>query len=221
MSEQEKGNGRTHEEQRTRMVEYQFFDLRKVKMTSKGADVAHQEGGSDLGMVTKLGETTAHPDLQKALDRLRPIMARRLGLLCGTDVARDIAKGDLSKYQVAMDKETEVINRCNVNGITFVGSGEKYGVMLTGSILVPGGGSVGLAVPKIAFELDTLGYESECEDLCEEVKKEVYAYRFQNKKAQLDLEFEANKADEEGKIKDKPAEEKPKGKGRGKKTELI
>lgn len=212
-----KGNGKTPEEQRTRKLEYQHFDLRKIKMQKKGADVDHHEGGSDAGIVSKIGETTPHPDLQKALDALKPIMARRLGLLCGTDVAREIAKGDLDKYQIALDKEKEVINRCNVNGLTFVGSGDKFGVMITGSILLPENGSVGLAVSKITFAEDVLGYEKECEQLCENVKKEVYAYRFQNKKAQLDIEFEANKAEtEEG-------EGKGKGKGRkaGKTPELI
>jgi ribosomal protein L29 len=186
-----------HEEQRTRLLEYQHFDLKKIKLEKKGADISHHEAGSDAGLITKIGETIPHPDLKKTMELLKPIMARRLGLLEGTDTAKLIAKGDLDNYKIASDKEREIINRCNVNGITFGGSGDKYWVMITGSVLTPESGSFGLAVPKITFGTDTLGYEEEAENICEEIKKEVFAYRFQNKKQQLDLVFEAEKIEEE------------------------
>lgn len=213
MEDQKKGNGKTTNEQKSRVLEYQHFDLRKVKIDKNGANVDHHEGGSDAGIVSKIGETTPHPDLQKSLDALKAIMARRLGLLEGTDIAREISKGDLAKYELALNREKEIINRCNVNGLTFTGSGDKFGVMITGSVLLPISGSVGLAVSKIAFNEDSLGYEKEVEQLCEKVKVEVYAYRFQNKKAQLDIEFEASKFEEDKGTK--------KGKKGGKSPELI
>jgi hypothetical protein len=208
---------RTVETQKTRVLEYQHFDLRKVKMEKKGADITHHESGSDAGIVHKVGESAPHPELQKKLDALKPLMAKRLGLLEGTDMARHYLKGDLNALQTALDLEKLIISRCNVNGLTFTGSGDKYGVMITGSILVPETGSVGLAVPKITFSQTVLGYEEEAEQLCEEVKKEVYAYRFQNKKAQLDIEFEAKKVEDE-----QAKEEKKKtGKGGKAKAELV
>jgi len=189
------------EEQRTRKLEFKDFDLRKVKMNKKGADVEHHEGGSDAGIVSKVGEIAPHPDLQTSLDKLKSIMARRLGLLEGVDLAKEIAKehkeDKLKYYEKAMNVEKEIVNRCNVNGLTFTGSGDKFGVMITGSVLLPIGGSVGLAVSKITFGETVLGYEEETEQLCEEVKKEVFAYRFQNKKAQLDLLDEAERIENE------------------------
>lgn len=190
---------RTAESQKGRILEYKHFDLLKLKMNKKDAYIQHQVSGTEGGTFVMTDGQTPHPDLQKSLDGLKKIMARRLGLLEGTDVAREIAKGDLSKYETAMNKEKEIIERCNVNGLTFTGSGDKFGVMITGSILLPFGGSCGLAVSRIVFGEDVLGYEDEVEELCEEVKKEAYAYRFQNKKAQLDLEFEAEKAEKEQK----------------------
>lgn len=200
--EVKKRNGKTIDEQQKRQLEYKHFDLRKIKMQKKGADVDHHEGGADAGIVTKIGETAPHPDLQTALDELKPFMARRLGLLEGIDIATEMAKGDLHALKPVLEKRKEIQNRCNVNGLTFVGSGDKYGVMITGSILLPINGSVGLGVKQITFGSDVLGYEEEVEEICERIKKEVYAYRFQNKKAQLDIEFEAEKIEAENEQKE-------------------
>jgi len=191
---------RTPEEQRTRLLEYKDFNLVKVKIIKKYADVLHHEEGADAGSVTKQGETVPHPDLQKSLDKLKPLMARRLGFLEGTDLAKKLLQGvDLDKYKEVMDLEKLIISRMHIGGLTFNGKGDKFGVMITGSFTTPVSGSVGLATPRIAFEEDVLGYEDECFELCEEVKKEVHAYRFLNKKAQLDIVFESEKIEEEEK----------------------
>ena len=207
----EETKGKSHYEQRTRLLEYKNFELKKFKMEKKGVDVSHHESGSDAGLVSKVGETIPHPDLKNTMDELKPLMAKRLGLLEGTDLARHLLKNDLDQLKIVLDLEKLIISRCNVNGLTFTGSGEKFGVIITGSILVPETGSVGMAVPKITFGIDILGYEEEVEEICEKVKKEVFAYRFLNKKQQLDLEFEASKIEEE---------ESKKKKGKNK-TELI
>jgi len=215
MESEKKGNGKTVDEQKQRQLEFKHFDLRKIKMQKKGADVDHHEGGSDAGIVSKIGETAPHPDLQKVLDELKPFMARRLGLLEGIDTATEMAKGDLHALKPVLEKRKEIQNRCNVNGLTFTGSGDKYGVMITGSVSTPENGSFGLAVPRITFGQDVLGYEDEVDEICERIKKEVYAYRFQNKKAQLDIEFEAERIDAENEEK---APKKPKAK---QKADLI
>jgi hypothetical protein len=134
-------------------------------------------------------------------------MARSLGLLEGVDLAREFAKGDLDKMEIALNLEKQIIGRMNVNGLTFLGANELAGVMITGSVLTPESGSFGLAVPKITFSQDVLGYEKETEQLCELVRKEVYAYRFLNKKKQLDMfeeetpEIDGDGVGEEGKKK--------------------
>lgn len=202
---------RTPDAQRTRLMELKDFELKKVKINGKYADVAHHESGSDAGEVEKKGQTVPHPDLQKSLDALKPIMARRLGLLEGTDLAiRLLQGGDLEKNKQAFDLEKTIIERMNVGGIQLNGSGDKFGVIITGSVGVPENGSVGLAVPKITFSQDVLGYEAETQDLVKKIIAEVHAYRFLNKKAQLDIEFEAERieAEEAGKAKPKKASKK-------------
>lgn len=198
----EETKGKSHDEQRTRLLEYKNFELKKFKMGKKGVDVSHHQSGSDAGLVSKVGETIPHPDLQKSMDKLKPLMAKRIGLLEGTDLARHQLKGDLDALKIVLDLEKLVVSRCNVNGLTFTGSGDKFGVMITGSILCPENGSIGMGVPKITFGAEFLGYEEEVEEICEEIKKEVFAYRFLNKKAQKAEADEAKKAKGKGKKKE-------------------
>ena len=193
---------KTKEVQQTRKLEYKFFDLQKFKVTKKGVDITHLETGEEGGKITKEGKAHPHPDLKTKMDELKLYMAARLGLLVGWDYSRQHLKSADDVLQGAIDGHNESVENCNVNGLTFVGEGDTVGVLITGSIKVPNGGSTGLAVPKITFSSDKLGYETEVEEICEDIKKEIYAYRYQHKKAQLDIEndgpdlFEGKKEDE-------------------------
>lgn len=202
------------EEQQGRILEYQHFDLAKFKVTDKGVDVSHYDRLSNSGKNTLEGKETPHPDLQNALDKLSLYMAQRLGLLDGWDFSRDQLRGDLEKLQMAKQGHEEMVKRCHLNGFTYVGDGETRGVQFTGNVKLKDGGSVGLAVGKITFGKDVLGYEDDVEQLCEDVKVEVYAYRFQSKKAQLDVETEAAKA------KNPDMFDPPKPEKKGKKADL-
>lgn len=178
---------KSKEKQQQRVIEYKNFKLLKFKVTKIGVDVTHMEPGEEGGKITKEGKAQPHPDLKLAMDKLKLYMATRLGLLTGWDYSREHLKKADEVLQGAVDGHKEALDYCNVNGLTFVGEGDTAGVQITGSIKVPKGGSTGLAVPKITFSKDTLGYENDVEELCEKVKIEVYAYRYQHKKAQLDL----------------------------------
>lgn len=184
------------EEQQKRVLSYENFDLIKFKIEKKGVNVTHHETGSNAGVVSKDGETTPHPDLKEKLNLLKPFMARRLGLLRGVDKGLELTKGNLDNQKIFLDLEKEIVNACNINGLTFVGSGEKRGVIMTGNVLLEHYGSIGMAVSAIRVEDDILGYEEELADICEEIKAEVYKYRFGNKKAQLDA-FEGTEEEEE------------------------
>lgn len=190
---------KSKQEQQGRILPYKDFKLKKFKIVDAGVDVVHIEEGKTGGEVTKKGKAAPHPDLQKACNELRIFMADRLGVLRGWDYARDHLRGDAEALEVAIKKHQEARESCSVSGLSFSGEGDLEGVIITGSIKLPDGGAVGLALPKISFASDKLGYEDEIIDICEEIKKEVYAYRFLNKYAQLDLEDEIDKVEAEGK----------------------
>lgn len=189
---------KTKEQQQRRQLEYKNFNLMKMKMLKDGQDgvfVQHHENFENPCESKWTGEYQPHPDLIAAMDRLQLYMATRLGLLEGWDYSREQLKSDSNLLKQVMIKHEDVVGMMKPSGIQFVGSGETAGVMITGSIDVPKGGSTGLTVPKITFGKTVLGYEDDVQEICEDIKKEVYSYRFQSKKAQLDIETEAKKKD--------------------------
>lgn len=186
-------SSKTKDKQQRRILEYKHFNLIKVKITKDGVNVHHHENFEDPIDQNTSGEYQPHPDLLKQIDRLKLYMATRLGLLQGWDYSREHLKADKTKLQQIIMMHEEVIERMKPSGIQYVGEGETAGILITGSILVPHGGSTGLTIPKIPFGKTVLGYEDDVEEICEDIKKEVYAYRFQSKKHQLDIETEQYK----------------------------
>lgn len=187
---------KTKESQQRRQLEYQHFNLIKCKITKDGVEVHHHENFENPIDQKTSGEYQPHPDLIAEFNRLRLYMATRLGLLQGWDYSREHLKSDETMLKQIIMMHDEVLERMKPSGIQFVGEGETSGVLITGSILVPKGGSTGLTVPKITFGKTVLGYEDDVQEICEDIKKEVYAYRFQSKKHQLDIETEAKKKEE-------------------------
>lgn len=186
-------NNKTKNKQQQRILEYQHFKMIKCKINKDGVSVHHHENLDNAMDQHTSGEYQPHPDLLAQIDRLKLYMATRLGMLQGWDYSREHLKADKTKLKQVIMMHEEVIERMKPSGIQFVGEGETAGVLITGSILVPKGGSTGLTVPKITFGKTVLGYEDDVEEICEDIKKEVYAYRFQSKKHQLDLETEEAK----------------------------
>lgn len=169
------------------VIPLEAFDLRKAKVNKEGVYVEFHEGGTDPGINKKDGDYQPHPDLQDSLDGLKNYMAQCLGILEGWDFARENLKENSDALEEAMRKYEATIDLCKVNGITILGDGESKGVKITGSLKTPGGGSTGLATPKITFGQSKLGYEVEVETLVEKVVEEVYKYRFNGKKLQTSI----------------------------------
>ena len=186
------------------------YSLKKFKVTKVGVDVSFEENSTDPGTNNKEGKYLPHPDLKIAMNKLQLYMATRLGLLMGWDYAREHLKGIDDVKEGAMNGHKQEVDMCNVTGLTFLGEGETYGVSITGSVKCPISGSTGLAVPKITFGKTDLGYEDEVEELCEEIKKEIYAYRFQQKKYQTDVVSEAEKVENPELFGEPKSKEKPK-----------
>jgi hypothetical protein len=191
---------KTKEEQKGRIMPREEFNLQKFKVTKDGLLITHHVNGLNPTDITANVEVKPHPDLKLKMDELKVYMATRLGLLEGWDFARDNLKKNPNYLQNAIAGHKTAKGRCNVNGLTFLGSGETFGVSITGSISTPTNGSVGLAVPKISFESDVLGYEEEVEQICNEITDEVYSYLILRKKEQTNIEDQSEGFDNDGKV---------------------
>lgn len=170
----------------SRKIEYQNFDLQKVKVSKDGLDIHFFEKGGtgDKHLVECTGQP--HPDFTNALEKLKTYFAMRIGLLKGWDFAREELRGDSDKLKEAIAGYNAEVERCSVSGIVFVGSDQLSGIKITGSLKCEMG-AVGMATPNITFASDKLGYENDVDELCETIKSETYLYHFKNKRAQQDL----------------------------------
>lgn len=177
-------------------VSYENFDLKKVKVNSDGVMFSYEERGGK-GYDAKI-PSAPHPDLTKAIDQLKYYMAMRLNLIQPLEDVQELVGQNKEAHAKVDELIAEQTERCNVSGISFVGSGSLYGVKITGSLKC-NGGVVGMATPNIIFESDKLGYEEDVMDICENIKKEVYYMEFKNKKAQLDLMDQAEEMEKEAK----------------------
>lgn len=189
---------KTIEEQQGRILPYEDFNLLKFKRTKAGVDVTHHLGGQNPQEQIAKVEVGPHPDLQEKMNQLQLYASTRIGLLEGWDFSREHLKKNPNCLQKAIQGHKDALSRFKVNGITFVGEGETYGVCITGSVAPQKGGSFGLSVPKITFSKTELGYEEDVEQICEEIKVEVYNYLILRKKEQTNIEDQAEGFDNEG-----------------------
>lgn len=189
---------KTKEEQQGRIMPREEFKLLKFKVAKEGLTITHHVNGTTPADITAVVESTPHPDLQEKMDQLKLYMATRLGLLEGWDFSREHLKKNPNFLQKAIAGHQVAKERCNIGGLTFLGTGETYGVSITGSVKAPTNGSVGLAVPKITFGKDDLGYEEEVKEICDEITDEVYKYLVLRKKAQTDIEDQSEGFDNKG-----------------------
>ena len=190
---------KSKEEQQGRILEYQFFELVSFKVTEKLVTITHHEGGLEPITQITSSEHTIHPEFREKLDQLKVYASQIIGTLEGWDFCRDhlsVNNEDASKG--AIEGHKMAVSRFSVGGFSFQGEGDTLGIKISGSLKTPKAGAIGMSLPKICFNAEKLGIEEEVEEICEEIKKEVYAYRFQGKKLQLDIVTEVSKKENPG-----------------------
>lgn len=170
------------------------FTLTKVKLVKDGGLDAHFEVAQVIGNENYTKEyhvkngMEVHPDLKKLFKRLQPIMARLFGKtsflnLVESDDFNATAKQKDQAREYA-DGQTETIE---ATGVSFSGSGDNIGVVITGLVTFPNGQKGAVNSPRIKFDSFSFGFEEELEEICEDIETEVYDYLYKNKKAQLEL----------------------------------
>lgn len=184
--EKEPKQPKSKEVQQMRKLDFKNFDLEKVKLTSEGLSVTYYEKGTNAVKHMIECEGEPHPDMNEKFNLLQPYMARRLDLLAGWDFARENTRKDPEALAQAVENYNKCVERCKVSGIVYVGKDQLRGIKITGSVKC-NESSVGLATPNITFSSEKLGFEQDVEDICEQIRSEVYLYVFSHKRAQEDL----------------------------------
>lgn len=177
------------------------FALSKVKIIKDGGLDVHYEVTETVGNESYINKyhvesvKDVHPDLLKLFKRMRPIMARLFNVTSFLSmVETDDFKATKKQKDLAREFGDEASSNIEVRAVSFSGSGDNVGVVLTGLFTFSNGQKAVINSPRLKFEVFSFGFEDELEEICQEIESEVYAFLFKNKHAQLEL-FGANGAE--------------------------
>lgn len=129
-----------------------------------------------------------HADLRECFEDLRPIVARVFNItsfltLCE---AKDMGLTP-AKQKLFREYAEGLTKKIDVRGVSWSGSGEGLGVVITSVLETPTGLKTAINTPRIKFNQDSFGFEEELEVIVEKIKSEVYEFLFNGKSAQLSL----------------------------------
>lgn len=170
------------------------FNLSKVKVISGGGldvtfEVEEVIGAEVYRENYHLASSKEiHPDLQKLFDRLKPIMARVYHLSFFRSLL-EVPEFKATKKQkdLAEDAFKEVLSKVTVTGVSLSGKDDNVGVVITGTFTADSNQKMAINSHRMKFSDTRYGFEEEMEEIIGEIEREVYAFLFKNKKAQLTL----------------------------------
>lgn len=174
------------------------FTLSKVKMLKDGGLDVHYEVTETIGAESYTNKyhiesaKDIHPDLRQCFDDLRPIMGRIFNITSFlTFIESPDTKATAKLKESARDFADEMLKNIEVRGVSFSGQEDNVGVVLTGMFTVSNNQKCCINSPRLKFSNEVFGFEEELENICGDIEREVYAFLFKGKKAQLEL-FGAN-----------------------------
>ena len=177
-----------------RVPSEEAFTLSKVKVISGGGLDVHYEVEEICGAEVYrenyhlASSKEIHPDLQKKLDNLKPILAR-IFHLSFFKTLMDVPefKATAKQKDLAKKEFENILKKIRVTGVSLSGKDENVGVVITGVFEADTKQVMAINTHRIKFATETYGFEEELEKNVGELEKEVYAFLFKNKKAQLEL----------------------------------
>lgn len=180
------------------------FNLSKVKLLPKGGIQAEYQVTQVVGgepSVLDRNETCTrdvHPDMSQMFADLRMIVARVFNITSFlTLLESDEMKLPESKKMLARNFADELVAKIEVRGVSWSGSDDNVGVVITSVFETPNGLKTCINTPRIKLAQISFGFEEELETIVEAIKKEVYAYLFCGKQAQLSLFGEPTTGEEQ------------------------
>lgn len=180
------------------------FNLSKVKLLPKGGIQAEYQVTQIVDGETSLIERNetctrdVHPDLLAMFTDLRTIVARVFNITSFlTLLESDEMKLPESKKMLARNFADELLAKIEVRGVAWSGTGDNTGVVITSVFETPNGLKTCINTPRIKMATISFRFEEELETIVESIKKEVYAYLFKGKQAQMSLFGDNGAADDE------------------------
>lgn len=170
------------------------FNLSKVKLLPDGGLQATYQVTEEIGgelTITDYQATISrdiHPDLQGLFKDLRHVVARVFNITSFLSMLEsDDFKLPESKLAKARSYADELISKISVRGVTWAGTGDKIGVVITSVFETPNGLKTCINTPSIKLANISFGFEEELETIAKAIQSEVYQFIFNGKQAQLSL----------------------------------
>lgn len=170
------------------------FALSKVKMLKDGGLDVHYEVTEVVGeesYTNKYHVESAkdiHPDLRVLFDRLKPIMGRIFNITSFLSMMETAEfKATKKQQDTAREFADEMLDNIEVRGVSLSGMGDNVGVVMTGLLSVANFQTVVINSPRLKFNKEVFGFEEELESIVTDIEREVYAFLFKGKKAQMEL----------------------------------
>ena len=170
------------------------FNLSKVKLDPQGGIKAEYQitatvdGEPSIIDRTESCDRDVHPDLRGLFEDLRNIVGRVFGMTSFlTLLESDEMKLPESKKMIARSFADELMAKIDVRGVSWSGSDENVGVVITSVFETTNGLKTAINTPRIKLAQISFGFEEQLETIVQSIKREVYAYLFEGKQAQLSL----------------------------------
>lgn len=181
------------------------YNLSKVKLNPNGGLQADYQVTETVGGEPSVTDYHAsvsrdiHPDLRGLFADLRPIVGRVFNITSFlTFLDSDEMKLPESKKMLARAFADELIAKIDVRGVSWSGTDENVGVIITAVFETPNGLKTCINTPRIKMATISFGFEEELEKIVDAIKTEVYQFLFNGKQAQLSLFGEQAPAGESG-----------------------
>lgn len=170
------------------------FALSKVKLLKDGGLDVHYEVTEVVGNESYankyhvLSAKDIHPDLRKLFVDLRPIMGRVFNITSFKSMmATPDFKATKKQTEIAEAFANECLGNIEVMGVSLSGQDDNVGVVLTGLFILSNNQKTAINTPRMKYNVETLGFEEELENIVCDIENEVYEFLFNGKKAQMDL----------------------------------
>lgn len=169
------------------------FNLTKVKLVDGGLVANYQlteviGGEPSVNDYQVSADRCIHPDLQSLFKDLRSVVGRVFGLtsfLTITD-GKELGLSE-AKKEVARAYANGILDKIDVRGLSWSGSDESIGIVITSVYETPNGLKTCINTPRIKVAQISFGFEEEIEQIADAIKNEVYEYLFNGKQQQLFL----------------------------------
>ena len=156
------------------------YNLSKVKLNPNGGLQADYQVTETVGGEPSVTDYHAnvsrdiHPDLRGLFEDLRPIVGRVFNITSFlTFLDSDEMKLPESKKMLARAFADELIAKIDIRGVSWSGTDDNTGVVLTAVFETPNGLKTCINTPRIKMATISFGFEEELEKIVEAIKTEA------------------------------------------------